>query len=201
MNQKKRSILSYGYFFGLISKPIFLTCIAFFIVMLTPLASFDNSELLGYIKAKGGNEAIQSLTTLFLISSFLERALEIVDSTFGGISSVKPSLKKLVVSWITFACGIIISAIGIRGLEPLMDLTDIPKEQINLFRLVDVMLTSIIISGGTEAVHKIFTSITAFLEATKKANTDKNQDELTRINNELASTRAELAQLKSSSPS
>jgi hypothetical protein len=67
--------------------------------------------------------------------------------------------------------GIIISALGIRGLGTLLDTTvfaALPGPQQRGFTIVDVLLTGSLLGGGSDFVHKVITTFTDLLDATKK---------------------------------
>jgi hypothetical protein len=153
------------------NKLLFYPCITFTLLLLTPIASLANNDptFLNPIEIKVGltiTQIAQSLTALALISVFLERAMEIISKILDEEKKImKEAQRRKWVPLITLAIGIIISAIGIRGLEPFFTLSNNP--QVNLFRFMDIALTGILISGGTSGIHKILTSLTAFLDVTK----------------------------------
>ena len=63
--------------------------------------------------------------------------------------------------------GFLISAVGIRMLESIVDrnaLNEITHLQTFVFRLVDVLLTGGVIAGGSEGIHKIANIYNAFTE-------------------------------------
>jgi hypothetical protein len=67
--------------------------------------------------------------------------------------------------------GIIISALGIRGLGTLLDTTvfaALPGSQQRGFIIVDVLLTGSLLGGGSDFVHKVITTFTDLLDATKQ---------------------------------
>ena len=64
--------------------------------------------------------------------------------------------------------GAAVALLGIRALEPLVDLQDLAGLQLDLFRTFDVVLTAGLIGGGTDGLHKLVTTITTFLDETKK---------------------------------
>ncbi len=156
-------------------KLLLLSCISCVFILFTPLASFaaNTPTFLSPIEIKSGlsiTQIAQSLISLALLSAFLERAIEIAFK----ISDKKPvnekelvneERRKKCITAFTLVAGICISAIGIRGLEPFFTLSNNPQG--NLFRGVDIFLTGTIIAGGTAGIHKILTSLTAFLDVTK----------------------------------
>lgn len=68
--------------------------------------------------------------------------------------------------------GIIISLIGFRTLESLVDISTFVPIQITLFRWIDVILTGCVIAGGSDGIHQITSVFTSFMDATK-SKTDK----------------------------
>ena len=74
------------------------------------------------------------------------------------------------VLWVGLGVGLLVSAVGCRALEVLVDpsLQDWSAVQGNAFRLVDVMLTGGVIAGGSEGIHRIATVFDNFMSATAK---------------------------------
>ncbi len=69
--------------------------------------------------------------------------------------------------WISVILGFLISAVGIRTLNQIIDplvLEQLSDSQTLAFRLVDVFLTGGIIAGGSEGIHKIAQVYTNFME-------------------------------------
>jgi len=74
-----------------------------------------------------------------------------------------------IVLWVGLGLGLLVSAVGCRALEVLIDpsLTWSPA-QASAFRLVDVVLTGGVIAGGSEGIHRIATVFDNFMNATAK---------------------------------
>jgi hypothetical protein len=176
---KNNSLVNKFIYFMFNKRFLFLLCCACGFVLLTPLASLAAGDyyLLNDIPIKDNiniAKITQVLTILMLVSIVLERAIEIIVQAL----TLQEDAKKRWVPLVTFLLGILISLIGIRGLEPFFT---VPKDgQGNLFRFMDVGLTGILISGGTAGIHKILTSLTAFLDVTK-ASSEKETQENKRI--------------------
>ena len=64
--------------------------------------------------------------------------------------------------------GAAVALLGVRALQPLVDLNGVTGWQLDLFRTFDVVLTAGLIGGGTDGLHKLFSAITTFLDETKK---------------------------------
>ena len=65
--------------------------------------------------------------------------------------------------------GVVISAIGVRGLEIFVDAVvfdGLAAFQRNAFRVSDVVLTGALLGGGADGIHKIVAVFTGFLEKT-----------------------------------
>jgi hypothetical protein len=180
------------------NKFFLLATIASILVLLTPVVSFaaNTPTFLSPIEIKSDfsiNQVVQSLTSLSLLSVFLERGIEIVSKILDKDKIIMPEVQREKwIPFVTLIMGIGISAIGIRGLEPFFSLNN--DLQGNLFRLVDIVLTGTLISGGTAGIHEILTSLTAFLDVTKvsaeagkaKAVAEKVEHEITTVENEKA---------------
>jgi hypothetical protein len=70
--------------------------------------------------------------------------------------------------WTSLLFGLLMSAIGIRSIEPLvvMDLDN--PIQVVIFRCLDALLTGGLIAGGSEGIHKLIKVFIDFMEATSK---------------------------------
>ena len=132
------------------------------------------------------------LTALLIVSLILERALEVFVTTWRGPAAKKmgEEMKSLtgadrerkglekteyksstqrVALWTGLTLGLLVSAVGIRTLQALVDptaLDQLPKAQAAAFSLLDVLLTGGLIAGGSEGIHKITQVFTNFMEAT-----------------------------------
>jgi len=75
-----------------------------------------------------------------------------------------------VVLWVGLGLGLLVSAVGCRALEVLVDpvLSGWSPAQETAFRLVDVVLTGGVIAGGSEGIHRIATVFDNFMNATAK---------------------------------
>jgi hypothetical protein len=185
-------------YFAFKNKFFLLAVITSLSVFLTPVASFaaNAPTFLNPIEIKSEfniAQVAQSLTSLALLSVFLERAIEIVSKILDKDKIIMPEAQRA--KWIPFftlLVGIGISAIGIRGLEPFFSLNN--DLQGSLFRLVDIILTGTLISGGTAGIHEILTSLTAFLDVTKvSAEAGKAKAEAEKASHELATVEHEKA--------
>lgn len=71
------------------------------------------------------------------------------------------------------ALGIVVSALGVRGLEPFLDpaaFKELSSNQRTWFTLLDVLLTGALLGGGAEGIHKVVSVFTNFMDtAAKKA--------------------------------
>jgi len=67
--------------------------------------------------------------------------------------------------WAGLTVGLLVSAAGIRTLQPLVDSTKLPGDQ-RFFHLMDAFLTGGLLAGGSEGIHKITQVFTNFMEAT-----------------------------------
>jgi hypothetical protein len=143
------------------------------------------SSLVGYIKLNEKfniNQVSQTLTVLLLISSFLERALEVYVLTFRAdrkleaektttIDTEKEKNEtRRITLWTALAIGIIISIVGVRGLEPFIILDSTDKWQSFWFRTLDILLTGAVIAGGSDVIHKLLQVVTTFMDAIAASN-------------------------------
>lgn len=68
--------------------------------------------------------------------------------------------------WVGLTLGLLVSGVGLRALETLIDPNGWSASQASAFRLVDVVLTSGVIAGGSEGIHRIATVFDNFMSAT-----------------------------------
>jgi H+/Cl- antiporter ClcA len=67
--------------------------------------------------------------------------------------------------------GILLSALGIRGLGALLDLVEFKKlseSQQTWVNIADVLLTGALIGGGSDFMHKVITTFTDLMDATSR---------------------------------
>jgi hypothetical protein len=71
-------------------------------------------------------------------------------------------------AWVGLAIGVLTAGVGFRVLHTLF--AELPATGAHkvFFTLVDVLLTGALLSGGSKAVHHIFTVYESFMEATTK---------------------------------
>ncbi len=75
---------------------------------------------------------------------------------------------RIIALWTSLLFGLLISAIGIRSIEPLVILDLDNPIQVVIFRCVDALLTGGLIAGGSEGIHQIIKVFLDFMEATSK---------------------------------
>jgi hypothetical protein len=91
-----------------------------------------------------------------------EKVLSIKDE----ISKYKNDTKKIA-TYTGFIIGIIVSLVGFRVLEPLLEITNITLPQQRAFRILDIILTGLTISGGSNVFHSLISVFTDFLTVTR----------------------------------
>jgi hypothetical protein len=149
------------------------------------------------------SEFLQRIAPLFLISAFIERALEVFVSAWRGPDAAirdhkikalrkeveqgkadredlarlreekercKSRMQRAAFAG-SVALGIIISVVGVRALGLFVDPTAfsaLSEVQRASFNMVDVLLTGAMLGGGSDALHKIVTVFTNFMDRTAK---------------------------------
>jgi hypothetical protein len=76
---------------------------------------------------------------------------------------------------VSFSLALVTSLVGLRVVQPLIDpaaLASMAKEPAYRLQLLwlsrlDILLTGLLIAGGADGIHKIVTTFTAFLDATR----------------------------------
>jgi hypothetical protein len=74
------------------------------------------------------------------------------------------SITMRVALWSSFLLGLLISAVGIRSLTPLVEVSGMTGARESLFIGVDIILTSCLIAGGSEGLHKIMKLYNRFMD-------------------------------------
>ena len=150
------------------------------------------------LRSISGPHFIDLLSALFIISLVMERALEVFVNTWREPGSAALKLRheqlrrrrrpaepaelekieeerqvyrtqtQVLALRVSFAAGVVISAVGIRTLEGLLlpGAFAGPTSQVLAFRVVDVLLTGGVIAGGSDAIHKVINVFTTFMDAT-----------------------------------
>ena len=80
----------------------------------------------------------------------------------GKILSEYKAVTKTLALCLTFFLGVIVSAIGIRALQPLVDMSVfkyLPTEQRVVFSTVDIVITGGLIGGGSKGMHHIVEAV------------------------------------------
>ncbi|MDZ8107503.1 MAG: hypothetical protein RM338_18045 [Nostoc sp. DedQUE12a] len=75
--------------------------------------------------------------------------------------------------WTSLLVGLLISAIGVRSIEPLVIIDSNNQIQLVIFRSLDALLTGGLIAGGSEGIHKIIQVFINFMEVTSQQIKDK----------------------------
>jgi hypothetical protein len=60
--------------------------------------------------------------------------------------------------------GLFVSAVGFRTLDQLVIATELETQSM-LFRTLDVLMTAAVIGGGSDAIHRMISTITTYLDA------------------------------------
>jgi hypothetical protein len=74
--------------------------------------------------------------------------------------------------WSGLIVGVLVSAVGIRSLQTLIDAEAFSKAdccQRVLFIFVDVLLTGGILAGGSDGIHKLVEVLRAFLDKSRNS--------------------------------
>jgi hypothetical protein len=75
---------------------------------------------------------------------------------------------RIIALWTSLLFGLLMSAIGIRSIEPLIIVDLDSPIQVVIFRCLDALLTGGLIAGGSEGIHKLIKVFLDFMEATSR---------------------------------
>lgn len=107
---------------------------------------------------------IKRLTEAVLANTMTQAELDAAKGELEVFRSNTRSLALLV----SFAFGLIISAVGVRTLQQFVEvdgLKALSETQLNLFHLADVCLTGGLLAGGSEGIHKVTQVYTNYMDA------------------------------------
>ena len=80
---------------------------------------------------------------------------------------------RVIALWSALTIGIIISAIGFRALQPLINLEEfknLPLYHTILFYIVDIFITGCVLAGGSDSIHKMTDAFRLFMEKSQNKN-------------------------------
>jgi hypothetical protein len=133
----------------------------------------------------------QTLAPLFMMAAFIERAVEVVITAWRDETALKLQhaadtagpedvaskrheldLYKLQTQrhafTISLALALMAAIVGVRALTPLVAAaTDRPPNQQLGFTIFEVLLTALLLAGGSDGIHQLVTTVTQFLQSTK----------------------------------
>ncbi len=67
-----------------------------------------------------------------------------------------------------FMIALVVSAVGVRTLESLLDIDGLTHEQHHIFQCVDILLTAAVLTGGTSGVSAITDLLGTYVSASRK---------------------------------
>jgi hypothetical protein len=162
-----------------------------------------------HLQALDVNKITTLLGSLFAITLFFERCIEVIISIFRNqtaatlenkldnyekakdSTNAKNTEEKLtqyrletqsISLRISFIVGIVVSAAGIRILGELVNIPkDIDLSQKNFFNLVDIFITAGVLAGGSDGVHQLMTVFDNNMKYFSKTATNKTEIENTKV--------------------
>jgi hypothetical protein len=182
-------------FAGLLALPVWLAPapvvfkefgaadVAQLITILFVVALLAERALEIFVGTWRGATATQHELTLRALTQEVARLEQLPPAEVSGLAETRAALEKAkrqeqqyrcstrqVVLWTGLALGLLVSGVGLRALETLIDpaLSGWSASQGAAFRLVDVVLTGGVIAGGSEGIHRMATVFDNFMNATAK---------------------------------
>jgi hypothetical protein len=182
-------------FAGLLSLPVWLAPapvalkefdvadVAQLITILFVVALLAERALEIFVGTWRGAVATQHEITLRALTQEVARLEQLPPAEAGGLAEARAALEKAkrqeqeyrcatrqVVLWTGLGLGLLVSGVGLRALETLIDpaLSGWSASQGAAFRLVDVVLTGGVIAGGSEGIHRVATVFDNFMNTTAK---------------------------------
>jgi hypothetical protein len=195
MGSRQLGVVALVPFAGLLSLPVWLAPapvvlkefdladVAQLITMLFVVALLAERALEIFVGTWRGAGATQHEITLQALATEVARLEKLQPAEASGLAETRTALEKAkrqeqqfrcttrqIVLWAALGLGLLVSGVGLRALETLIDpaLSGWSASQGAAFRLVDVVLTSGVIAGGSEGIHRIATVFDNFMNATAK---------------------------------
>ncbi len=166
--------------------------VALIIIVAHPdVVSFSSNDVGDYITA---------ITPLFFLALFVERALEVFVAVWrspasdrlelelnylkaqanpeaakalqakeGDLLSYKSRTRNIAYA-VSVSAGLVISALGIRAIQMLLDadsFAELPDLQRVLVQIADVIITGALIAGSADGIHRILSAMTSFVDSAK----------------------------------
>jgi len=172
---------------------IAITFFAFIAVLFVFFSQTAGGQPIAFSK-QGLQNVTLTFAPLVAIAAFIERAVEVVISTWRGPQALalkqaidtaeagdadprppRDELQhyKLETQSYAFAVSLGLSLcaslVGVRGVSPLVDAAQTvlsPRQHLG-FTVLDVTLTALLLAGGCDGIHQVVTTITRFLTVTK----------------------------------
>jgi hypothetical protein len=129
--------------------------------------------------AQGLSNLGTTLAPLIAVAAFIERAVEVVISTWrddgaaalqdGALDAFKRRTRSYAYG-VSLGLSLCATMVGVRGVSALLDpaaLGVIAQPQQHWFAVFDVVITALLLSGGSDGIHQIVTTVTTFLSTSK----------------------------------
>jgi len=169
------------------SRAILVGIAIAYVVALAAAFQFQGLSPSLKFSAQGVLNVGSTVAPLFAISAFVERAVEIVITAARGPGALALSRglsaaaddagREEARRWldryrlttqrqsfaVALAIGLFAGLVGVRAVAPLLS----APPQNRWFDLFDVTLTSLLLAGGSEGIHRLVTTVTTFLETSK----------------------------------
>jgi hypothetical protein len=195
MGGRQLGVVALVPFAGLLSLPVWLAPapvvlkefgaadVAQLITILFVVALLAERALEIFVGTWRGATATQHELTLRVLTQEVARLGQLPPAEASGLAETRAALEKAkrqeqqyrcttrqVALWAGLGLGLLVSGVGLRALETLIDpaLSGWSASQGAAFRLVDVVLTGGVIAGGSEGIHRIATVFDNFMNATAK---------------------------------
>lgn len=129
-----------------------------------------NEVLITAWRAPGANYLCRQVEKLTALTETDPMVLQLLHEAEDNLSSYKADTRRVAVVGM-LALGILISAVGVRALEMLVNadvFRGLSAAQRGAFEPLDVLVTGALLGGGSEGIHKLVKVITDFLDATSK---------------------------------
>jgi hypothetical protein len=195
MGGRQLGVLALVPFAGLLSLPVWLAPgrvvfkefgvadVAQLMTILFVVTVLAERALEIFVGTWRGATATQHEITLRTLAQEVTRLEQLPPAEAGALAEARGALEKArrqeqqyrcgtrqVALWAGLGLGLLVSGVGLRALETLIDpaLSGWSASQGAAFRLVDVVLTGGVIAGGSEGIHRVATVFDNFMNTTAK---------------------------------
>lgn len=130
-------------------------------------ANVANARIAATEAARAGNAEFFTATAAVLSQNPVANHEAEIKSADQALAEVTANETRARLS-LSFVISLIVSAVGVRSLAAMFELTSLPDNQSKVFHVVDIVLTAGVLTGGTAGISAISELLSTYVTATRK---------------------------------